>query len=436
VYWQRFRPGKTPDDVDRVLRFVLRAASAHIPAYRRLIEHAGVSLRDFRGVADLPAAPIIARREILHDVPIRDLLHVHGDPARLIRVSTSGYSGTPISIYMNRAEAAFRRWQVLASWRRLAPLPLALRIADFAGAVSDPTRPTSFRRGAIRIRRISHVMPIERQVRHLTEFAPHVISGPPTALDLLARGVLESPRLIRSVRLVACRGEVLFPEVRARLAAAFRCRVADFYSCEEIGTVASECPADPSFFHVNTDACVVEIVDGDGRPVAGQTEGRVLLTNLYNCTMPLIRYAIGDRASWAPGDGLRCGCGSRRPRIRLIGGREDDYLLLPGGRLVSPRMVGTAVYREGMEPTRDGAVRWRFRGFQVIQDAADHLTVRVIPEPGDERSLETGIPGALHGLHPDFRVTVMFVDDLPTEASGKFRKIVRQIVDSPDTEPR
>jgi phenylacetate-CoA ligase len=427
--WLRFRSGKTPGDIDRVLRFVVRSASRRIPLYRQLLEHSGATGRLLQGVSDLPGYPIVTRSGTLHNVPVGELTHARANPSRLVRVSTSGYSGTPISIYMNRAEAFYRRWQVLQSWQRLVRLPLPVRVADLAGAVADPSRATARRRGLVRIRRISHALPMEAQVRTAAKFAPHVISGSPTVLDLLADGVRESGLRIRSVRLVASRGEILFPDVRARLEKAFRCRVADFYSCEEVGVVASECPADPAVYHVNTDACIVEIVDADGFPVRPEIEGRILLTNLYNCTMPLIRYAIGDRAAWAAPEGGVCECGSGRPRMRLVGGREDDYVFLPDGRRMSPRLLGTTIYRVGMDSTLDGTLRWLFRGFQVVQDGRDHVTVRVMAEVDVRSTLEVRIPTALQAVHPDLRATVVFVDDLPIEPSGKFRKIACKIAD-------
>jgi phenylacetate-CoA ligase len=181
-------------------------------------------------------------------------------------------------------------------------------------------------------------------------------------------------------------------------------------------------------FHVNTDACIVETVDDGGRPVAPSEEGRILLTNLYNCTMPFIRYDIRDRGTLLPlGVQGSCACGSRRPRMKLLGGREDDYVFLPSGRRVSPRLVGTAVYRAAMDPMPQGGVRWLFRGFQVVQDALDHMTVRVIPEPDRSVDLEERLTRALLELHPAFRCTVMLVDDLPHEPSGKLKKVICSI---------
>lgn len=425
MYLPRFKPGKSQSDIDRVLRFVIRSAADHIPAYRRLLDQVGASPSHIKRSADLPELPIMTKQAMFLDGSALDQLQDNADPARLFRTCTSGSTGLPVTIYMNKAEALFRRFQLLAAWRGLAQLPWLFRVADFGTWVSEGIGHVSAQHGPASIVRISLSLPLDQQVHLLKEYAPHVISGTPTVLDLLARHLEESPVALGFVPLVATRGEVLFAPVRAKLERAFGCRVADLYNCEEIGHVASECPADANTFHINTDACVVEVVDNEGQPLPSAEEGRILLTNLYNCTMPFIRYDIGDRGTLIPTDDVRpCTCGSRRPRMKLLGQREDDYIFLPDGRRMSPRLVGTAVYRAAMVPLSNGNLGWLFHGFQIVQDELDHMTVRIVTEPNQSIDLEDLMARTLRDLHPSYRCTVEFVDSFQLEPSGKFKKVI------------
>lgn len=75
----------------------------------------------------------------------------------------------------------------------------------------------------------------------------------------------------------------------------------------------------------NTDLCIVELVGADNRPVTpGAPSAKVLVTNLYNVTQPLIRYEPTDTftASPMPPSTAICGpaykgattkCGTRTP---------------------------------------------------------------------------------------------------------------------------
>jgi len=436
MYLRRLKPNKTQEDIEAVLRFVIQSASIHIPAYRELLKNAGLSAASFRNIADLSSFPVTGKLQLFRKVPLHDQLHDRAIVRRCVRTGTSGFSGLPISIYMSKAEAFFRRAQIIAAWRGVTNLPIPLRVADIGTWVSEKSGYKRVKRGPVSIFRVSYGLSVDLQVRLLSQYKPHVISAPPTVIDLLAQHLAEKRTSLNSVRLVASRGEILYAPVKAQIERVFKCPVGDFYNCEEIGNIASECPDNPDVYHVNTDACIVEVVDNDGQPLSAGEEGRILLTNLYNCTMPFIRYEIGDRGTLLPPTvGGNCSCGSRRPRMKLLGGREDDYVFLPNGQRISPRLIGTAVYRAAIAPLPDGTIGWLFRGFQVTQDALDHMSVRVIPEANRSADLERIIASALQKLHPELRCTVSLVEHLPLDPSGKFKKIICSITAGSNTSP-
>ena len=153
----------------------------------------------------------------------------------------------------------------------------------------------------------------------------------------------------------------------------------------------------------------------------------MIVSNLYNCTMPFVRYDLNDRGVILRLERTRCACGSYQPRMAILRGRDDDYVYLPDRRRVSPRLLATAVNRafSGLSPR--GAFDRHFRRFQVVQDALDHVTVRVIPEADRSVDFQTVIASAMRDLHPELRCSVKVVDDIPLEPSGKFRKVICSI---------
>src|SRR5207244_11937336 len=91
-----------------------------------------------------------------------------------------------------------------------------------------------------------------------------------------------------------------------------------------------ECP-EHSGLHVNADGVLIEIVAG-GRPAPPGTPGAIVVTDLSNFAMPLIRYQIGDVGVLAD---RACPCGRGLPLLESIEGREADYVVTADGRLVS-----------------------------------------------------------------------------------------------------
>jgi phenylacetate-CoA ligase len=184
----------------------------------------------------------------------------------------------------------------------------------------------------------------------------------------------------------------------------------NFYGCFEVGRVAAECPARDGL-HVNEDHCIVEIVPD---PIAGDDQqGYALLTALHSWAMPFLRYRIGDRVCWRPG---RCSCGSVFRRIAAPAGRDDDLLVLPGGRILSSfRCI--FVLREHKPILR----------YRAIQEALDRLTILIVAsEPMPPDSVNRIRSALLEIIGEPMQIDIQFVDDIPNEGP-KFRSFISRL---------
>jgi phenylacetate-CoA ligase len=195
---------------------------------------------------------------------------------------------------------------------------------------------------------------------------PQLIMGYPVVLRALLRalGDEELARLRRSLRMVMTDSELLTDDVAALLTGRFGVPVFDEYSAYEVLTVSTGCGA--GSMHVDEDRVWLEIVDDEGLPVPDGTAGNVVVTHFRERAMPLPRYQLGDRAMLVPGD---CPCGSRFRRMKLVDGRTNAFITLPGGRRVySGVFLSLAMYTPGVAEC------------MVRQDAAGEITVHVVPE--------------------------------------------------------
>jgi hypothetical protein len=76
------------------------------------------------------------------------------------------------------------------------------------------------------------------------------------------------------------------------------------------------------------DMCIAENVDEDYRPVPpGEVGSRLLVTNLFNLTQPLIRFEVTDLVAVEPEP---CQCGRTLMRLRSLEGRAEEVLRLGG----------------------------------------------------------------------------------------------------------
>jgi phenylacetate-CoA ligase len=152
----------------------------------------------------------------------------------------------------------------------------------------------------------------------------------------------------------------------------------------------------------------VEIETPHGTAGPGEV-GSILVTDLLNLAMPLLRYRIGDVGAWAAGD---CPCGRRLPRLERVAGRVTDFLVGTDGRLVSGVFLATYVIAQRpslgqvqIRQDRPGAVLYRIRpgsGFHY-RDDLEYIRRATCRYLGEKTVVEAEV-----------------VRELPAEPSGKF----------------
>ena len=421
----RFALGKSRREIDGVLRSLVSMAYTDVPVYRELLTESRKRPANFRGVCDLPSLPIAERDELFLDRTVTERITTRSNLARCKEVVTSGTQGIPVKVHMSQSESFFRKVQLLRAWGQTTPLRFPLTVVDLGARLDPKEGITTHWHGAVRLIRVPLTSLNSEAIVALRRLRRAVLSGYPSSLAWFAEH-LGSRASELHPKMIAARGEILHDEVRRALEAAFGCPVFDFYNCEEIGNVAWQCPADSSRMHINTDSCAVEVVDDNGRLLRQEEVGRIVVTNLYNWTMPLIRYDLQDRGMLLSSHGDRCACGSTNPTMGIAEGRDDDFLLLGDGAHVSPRLVAARFGREVEQSRPAGCQGPLHRGYQIVQDAPNHLTVRVVPAVGIGLPFESRVLEAFRQIAPGLQCEVVAVVTLRSSTAGKFRKVVRQ----------
>jgi len=327
---------------------LLDHARAHSPYYAEL--YARYRLRQS---LDPHALPVVRKDTLmaqfdrvvtdprLRGAPLRDFI---SDPQHMGRPfagefavwTSSGTSGTP-GIFVHDA-AALAVYDALQACRvfgaNAAGVPalgvgryamVAATGGHFAGAAMVERLRSLFppMRQAWRV--FSLMQPLDALTAQLNDFAPDTLATYPSAALLLAHE-RQAGRLRIGPRQIWTGGECLGAAERDLLATVFGAAVREEYGASEFPSIAVGCPA--GALHVNADWVVLEPVDEQYRPVAhGRPSHSVLLTNLANRALPLIRYDLGDSITvqQAP-----CACGNGLPVIHVLG-RTDETLALVGG---------------------------------------------------------------------------------------------------------
>lgn len=370
----------------RALHTLIAHATAHSAFYRD--HYAGVDLDDTPALADLPSTTKGALMERFDDWvcdPRLRLADVERHLDGLVRdellydqyraMATGGTTGRRGIFVYSRAEwvvclAGFLRWTELTGTGPRLP---RRRVAAI-GATSPLHMTARFGMtidvGAHRVLRLDARQPLGELVAALDSFRPDFITGYPSVLALLADEQVAG-RLQVAPERVATTSEVRTAEMEAAITRAWEVTPYNAYGITEGGIVAADC-AEHAGLHLFEDLVLFENVDEDGRPVPDGTVGaKLLVTNLFNRTQPLIRYELSDMVAL---DSSPCACGRTLARVVALDGRSDDILVLPrageGEVAVHPLTVRSLF--AGMAELRQ---------YQVVQDP-QALRVRVALRDG------------------------------------------------------
>ena len=247
-------------------------------------------------------------------------------------------------------------------------------------------------------------LPIAEIVERLNSLLPPVLYGYASMLARLAAEQMAG-RLRIAPMAVSTTSELMTPQIRAAIAGAFGAPIVDIFGSSE-GLVGTSAP-DDEILAFNSDLCIAELVDRENRPVPpGVPSAKVLLTNLYNLTQPLIRYELTDSFVQQP---HAADHGHLRARVH---GRADEVLRYQGVH-IHPHVVRSVLV------TSPEILDYQVRQTPTGMDVQPLAVAKVDSERLADRLAKALAEAGLHA--PD--VTIRIVDHLkPNPQTGKLRR--------------
>jgi phenylacetate-CoA ligase len=401
---------------DGRLRDIVAYAAAHVPFYARLWAEHGVNPKQVQGVADLPRLPLVCKEDVRR---AGQHLLATPRPGRLTHGHTSGTTGSPLSLYYDRAMVVVSN---AADWRqkRWAGLQPGTWCGLLLGRVTvppDQRRPPFWR-----------VNFVQRQVwfsafhlsdANLPAYTAEIrgrrlrfLEGYPSTLFILARHVLKCGERL-PMEAVLTSSETLHSVQREAIETAFDCPVFDFYGAAERVIFAGSC-AEGRRKHLFEEYGVTEYVGADDAPVPDGRSGTMVGTTLWNRGMPLIRYRTSDVSIRAT---TPCTCGRGLPMLSDVATKAEDVVVTPDGRFISPSVL-THPFKPFDQILKS----------QIVQDAPDHLDIAIVPLAAfSDAQRDALVAGVRERVGERMRIDTRLVDDIPRDASGKFRWVVCRV---------
>jgi len=406
----------------QLLRRVLQQAYSSTPFYRRRFEEAGVRVQDIVSPSDLAKIPPLTREDIRSHQD--ELWSRQFSREALLSAATGGTTDTPVPLL--RAPNAIRQRMAIHSnfngWAGLWP---GDKVFYLWGARSDFAEDPSWRwrlYDRYLMRRVwaptslLNEELLESHRQKLNQFRPRVIYAYPTPLALLCEFLQQTGQSFHRPVSAICTAEPLLAKQRRIIEEVLDCPVFEMYGSREFGMVAAECECHQGL-HLNPYSAYVEFVPLDGAEIEGTCE--ILVTDLTNDGMPLIRYRINDCA--VPAE-QPCDCGRGFPLVRQFIGRTGDVFVMSNG----DRVPGVSLTNRLLK------VCPGLKKVQVIQETSDDFRIRYVPSrdfTAADIELLRGNLGNFFPVSLNFRFEQ--VVDIEREPSGKTRFCISRVSQQP-----
>jgi phenylacetate-CoA ligase len=398
------------------LRSMLEHCAQTVPYYQRVFAEVGFRPEQFQSPEDLARLPILTKADLRRaGAELRSVAIPERD---CVRKTTSGSTGVPLTVWCDQDALQFKRACALRSdewsgWHHGEPKAMfwGNANADWPGLRGRLRKFLIDRTDALDALNVTEAT-LEACARRLVRMQPRLLVGHAHTLYLFGQYVRSRGFRIRPAGIVST-AMPLHQHQRDLLKATFECRVLNRYGCEETSLIASQCEAEAGL-HLNCDNVYAELLPN---PVGDPNSRIIVLTDLVNRAMPLIRYQVGDVVVPSPADAA-CPCGRAMPTLQSVNGRDADYVVTPEGRFIS-----------GISLTENFALKIpNVSQVQVVQPELDRLLVRVVPEAGFNEQAETRLRETTRSLFGEsMHAQFEFVESIPQEPSGKYRFCISEV---------
>lgn len=381
--------------------------------FAALMKHASTTTdfyAPFAGVDKLEDLPVVSKEKLKHNY--REFFSNAFKIEDLATMKTSGSYGAPMQYHLDRAKKQ-RQLMELVYYNSWANYKVGMRhVLNITG--SKKSRVLKYiqnesihcfpeLQGAWREALRAELKQGKAKIyigfaSALEEFAGYCEKLGDTATDFNLKGIITISQGLNEA-------------ARVKAEQVFGCPVISRYAAMEFGVLAHECP-EAKKHHLNCANYIIELLAPDADvPVKPGEVGRIVVTDLHNFGVPLLRYDTGDLAVLSA---LECICGRRGPVFERIEGRLVENIFDDQGRRWSGFMI-SYLLRDYTELVR----------FQFVQKDKNKYLLKLITR--DNFTVEAEIAGKIkEKLGQGIDLTIEYVEDIPPLQSGKRPYVINE----------
>jgi phenylacetate-CoA ligase len=409
------------------LKELLRYCQTYVPYYQKVFDSLGFHPEDLKTLDDLQLLPFLEKKTLAENC---ERIKTTAKNLQAYATVTSGSTGMPLSTYKDYDTTSYNfaaKFRAERWWN----LDYGLRETWFWGRGFKKKASLRLLMGdwLFRNKIVFRTEILTDQIMYdyyqrMVRFRPDTLYVNPSAVVIFTRFAEENnlDMSMLEIKGIISTSEILHGFQREYLESVYECPVMNEYGASEVGIVAKECPK--RNMHLAAENVIVEIVN-DGELVGPNDFGEIVVTNLNNRILPMVRYKVGDVGRLIEGD---CDCGVKLPLFDVTIGRDCDTIILEDREL--PGGVFFSILGKELTKFLDGGLGC----YKIYQkDLRNFLFQAVLRRKDLEQKLKDRTREIVREtLGENVSFEFEFVDHIPRESSGKLRYFVSEVFkDSP-----
>lgn len=311
------------------LEAMLKYVSEHNDFYKKRIKEYGIT-----NPLDITQWPVLTRKELQEN---RYNMFSDGYKNKyfnqqLRRQSSSGATGIPVNVYWDYKDwyaSNMCLWRKRWQWYGIKPgdkyISFELQSSETLAVKGVRYANTPNNVLNINVSCIYSLDQFKTMLTLINRFQPRWLYIRPFVLKkIIDSYILFNYTPPKSLIFIETHGEILTNDLQKKAVNFFKVPVSNMYGSEETNGIAYECPGhclhilqDNVYVEINTHECQLDARSSD-----------IIITNLHNKAMPLIRYQQGDIVAFQNNSTNNCTCQNHSPSISIIEGRSSDCIEL------------------------------------------------------------------------------------------------------------
>jgi phenylacetate-CoA ligase len=377
---------------------------------KNLLQHAITNVNKYKDIQsfDLQSFPVVDKSIIKND--LNSFKAKNYLDKKVVTMTTSGSTGTPFTVFQDLNKKA-RNHADTIYFGKLAGYEIG-NCLIYMKIWAKQKMSSSF------TYKLQNIIPMDVlqlddvQIQKLIDLMEnhkqnYSILGYVSALEQVVRFLDKNKKagINANVKSVITMSEGLSFETKQKLQNIFNCPVVSRYSNLENGIIAQELRDGKARFLINTASYKVEILDlKTNEPLSNGKLGKIVVTDLFNYAMPMIRYDTGDLGAMEEDND--------KLYLSKVEGRKLDVLFDTKGNVVSSYIM----YKNMWQYTE-------INQYQLIQISEKGYLFK-INCPIEFKKEDQLIGEFISYLGSDADFKVEYVTEIPLLDSGKRRKTV------------